>query len=74
MAAVRVSAFLVEDLLFGMTDKPVRIAGAVFDGRDLVFDIEGEDVPEGAGEVSAIVHEQSNRAGDRLRRMTFQRV
>lgn len=76
MATVQVSAYLIEEIVFGFADHDVKVTGALYDSRtgNITFDIEGKDVPADADEVRAVVSETRNRAGDRLRHMTFEKV
>jgi len=75
LARVRVSPEIIEDLVFGYATAPVRITGCMvdLDRKEIVFEINGPDVPD-VPEVRAIIHSQTNRAGQRLLTMTFEAV
>jgi hypothetical protein len=79
-ATVKVSLALIGEMLFGATDHPVEVIAVLSDETTdgyAFFLIDGKDVPSDAGHgdvVEVIVTEQRNRAGDRLRRMTFRKA
>lgn len=75
MAKLRVAVPVLENLVFGFADKPVRIVSVQFD-RDreqLILEISGEDVPD-APEVTAICNEKRNNAGQQFTTMSFKRA
>jgi hypothetical protein len=76
MAIVRVSAEYVAERLFGFSRNPVQVTGIGFDPNAGValIEINGADIPAGAAEVRATITQESNRAGERLHRLTFDKV
>lgn len=73
MATVPIAVEVLEELVFGYTENPINIveikpsqSSGYFD-----FEIEGEDVPD-APRVVALCNLQTNRAGQKLIRMTFE--
>ena len=75
---VRISPEVLEELIFGYTKNPVMIRsirmGNMYDRDSIEFEIEGEDVPVGAGEVRALCEIQMNRARQRFVTMRFEPV
>lgn len=72
MAQVSIHKALLQDMLFGFTPNPVEIRNSHFDYRNdcVVFEIAGPDVPD-KPEATVTVTLETNRAGDKLRKMTF---
>ena len=73
MAKVSVTAEFLATMVFGAAPNPVEIRNAFYDQELglVVFEVEGEDVPE-SEQVRAVISVECNRAGDSLRRMTFE--
>jgi len=72
MAKIKVSGYLVSELLFGYSDYAVDVNGGYYDRTEdvFVFDISGPDVPP-VHEVRCDVAVKQNRRGERLHKMTF---
>lgn len=65
---IRVNVGLLERMLFGCAEMPVRIEGVGLSKEDpsvLIFDISGPDVPQGAFG-TAVYTERCNRMGQRF--------
>jgi hypothetical protein len=74
MAKLRIDLQILEDMIFGFAEKPVRIGSIETDGHGIAeMEITGEGVPD-ADEVLAICSIQANRAGQRLVTMTFKPI
>lgn len=75
---VRIAPEVLEELVFGYTQNPVKIRNIkvidVYGNDYFEFEIEGEDVPQGAPEVVALCEEQMNRARQRFLTMRFEPV
>lgn len=72
MAKVKVSTALIEDLLFGYAEIPVRIESAVYDPlyETIEFSIAGPGVPD-CERVRAEFTVRTNRAHEHFHTLTF---
>lgn len=73
MAKVSVPIEFITEVVFGAAPNPVEIRNAFYDLElgVMVFEVEGEDVPE-SNQVRAVMTVERNRAGDKFRRMSFE--
>jgi hypothetical protein len=73
MAKLLVDADFLAEMLFRWSKNPVKITAARWheDWNVVTLEIEGQDLPHGASEVTSVVRVQTNRAGEKFHTMEF---